>query len=151
MPIFNIYIPFISLFAQEFAAYISSLASAEKLKDMTGHFPVLKTALKGELQESSSSSKAITAVRFPKKFLQFSNVSSSYSGYTKPSSLEKVMPLPRKAKLQRGSAGGRTVAVLLSPEELGELKEDWGVGGLTGPTPKVFPPLPQAHAPGNSL
>ncbi len=39
--------------AQEFAAYISSLASAEKLKDMTGHFPVLKTALKGELQETA--------------------------------------------------------------------------------------------------
>lgn len=39
--------------SQEFAAYISSLASAEKLKDMTGHFPVLKTALKGELQETA--------------------------------------------------------------------------------------------------
>ncbi|MCM1257356.1 MAG: extracellular solute-binding protein [Roseburia sp.] len=37
--------------AQEFASYVSSLASAEKLSEMTGHMPVIQTALKGELQD----------------------------------------------------------------------------------------------------
>lgn len=39
--------------AQDFAAYATNIAFAEKLKDMTGHFPVLKSALKGELQETA--------------------------------------------------------------------------------------------------
>ncbi|MDE6905815.1 MAG: extracellular solute-binding protein [Lachnospiraceae bacterium] len=39
--------------AQDFAAYASSLSWEEKLSDMTGHFPVIKTALKGGLQETA--------------------------------------------------------------------------------------------------
>lgn len=39
--------------AQEFAAFVTAAAQAEKLNEMTGHIPVTETALKGELQKTA--------------------------------------------------------------------------------------------------
>lgn len=39
--------------AQEFAAYVSSQSQVENLNEMTGHIPVIKTALNGELQKTA--------------------------------------------------------------------------------------------------
>ena len=55
----------------------------------------------------------------------FENCKNFFGNLTAVIALDEEEPGSRK--VAEDFAGGRTVAVLLSPEGLGELKEDWGV------------------------